>query len=169
MAKVVYEARIPLTHYQGDSVSEWAVKVVKIKNSYMVTAQECGFCHIDNEIIKYALLPHNQVLKDWFYEINRLGYTKKSSVFVGRGSANTCLSGIKDELIAVHLAQFLELVALNAVNEVNDVGFDLLDRAEILFKDVPIEAYDIIKNRQTANEVVALQSIFLNNRSSLCQ
>lgn len=164
MAKVIYEARIPLTHYQGDSVSEWAVKVVKIKNSYMVTAQEHGFCHIDNEIIKYALLPHSQVLKDWFYEINRLGYTKKSSVFVGRGSANTCLNGIKDESIAVHLAQFLELVALNAVNEVGDIGFELLDRAEILFRDVPIEAYDIIKNRQTSNEVIALQSIFMDKK-----
>lgn len=142
-SNIIYEARVPVTHYQGDGRAEWVVKAIKSGRTYSVFGDEYAFCHIDNDLIDAIFESYEEDLIEMFYGFGDTGSITKNAEYTNAGSANTYLSGIKNKDTALQLAKWLEAVASNALSM---IPTEKLDRSEILYKDVKIDAIDLVRN-----------------------
>lgn len=150
----IYEARVPVTHYKGDSRAEWVVKAVKSGRTYSVSGSEYSFSDVDNRIIGAIFESYKDDLREMFYGFSDVGSITRSAEYTNAGSANTYLSGIKSKDTALQLVKWLEAVASNALQS---IPTDKLDRAEILYKDVNIDAIDLVRNYSTDVKVKTIQ------------
>lgn len=153
-SNVVYEARVPVTHYQGDGRAEWVVKAVKLGRTYSVSGSEYSFSDVDNRIIGAIFENYQDDLREMFYGFGDTGSITKNAEYTNAGSANTYLSGIKNKDTALQLAKWLEAVASNALSM---IPTEKLDRSEILYKDVKIDAIDLVRNYSTDVKVKTIQ------------
>ena len=152
--KQVYRARVPVTHYKGDGRAEWTIGVQKIGRTYSVYGDEYAFCHIDDNIIETVFEPYVDDLREMFYGFAETGSITKKAEWTNIGSAVTYLSGIKNEETALQLAKWLESVASNAIQS---IPTDKLDRDVMLYKDVKIDAIDLVRNYSTDAKVETIQ------------
>lgn len=148
MAKVhrIYEARIPITHFKGDSRAEWVVGVQKVGRTYTAYGFEYAFSYIDDEIIQAIFEKYTQLLESMFADFFVTQSVTRKATWAGLGDVNTYLVGIKSEATALQVAKWLEAVASNALKA---VPANELDRHLLYRSGVKINAIDIVRRHST--------------------
>lgn len=143
MAKVhrIYEARIPVTHHDGTGRAEWLVIVRKTGRTYSVQGTEYCFGDIDNRIIGAIFKPYKEDLRALFYALADRGVITRNGQYTNAGSANTYLSGIKNEETALQLAKWLEAVARHALEV---LPAHELNRRLLATKDTDVSVIDLV-------------------------
>lgn len=129
----IYEARVPVTHYQGDSRAEWVVRVDKVGRTYSVSGSEYAFCDVDDRIIEAIFEPYEDLLCETFDELGKGSPRKltRKSTWSCIGSPNTYLAGVKAKETAIQMGKWLEAVARAAIESIPS---HVLDRNNMFIK-----------------------------------
>ena len=143
MAKVrkIYEARIPVKLKDSFARAAWVITVCKAGRTYSVQGAEYCFAGMENLVIGAIFKPYKEDLRAMFYDFGKAGAITRNGQYTNAGSANTHLSGIKNEETALQLAKWLESVARHALEV---IPAEELSRRLALSKNPDFSVIDLV-------------------------